>query len=186
MKFLYNYFKTKSNAKFITIAVSSFIILTVLIQFLPFGVQSIERISRGSASILDNGQAFSVDKSYDILTRIGSRGRAMSIWFYVLDFIYPLSISFTFVLLFVKIYDKKINAVPLAKFLVYFSLAYIIFDYGENICALTMITHYPLRLNIIASARILFTTFKFVFIVIMFLFLISGLIYLFIKRRNKT
>jgi len=119
-----------------------FMAFYVLINFSGIGVAGLLKIT-GGANILDFEFGFTYEKAVDMLTALGTEGRA----FYLakilpLDFPFP----FTYMLFFVGLISLLVKHTFCRKpfqFLLFIPVLTMLFDWIENIGIIVMLNNYP-------------------------------------------
>ncbi|MCL2812397.1 MAG: hypothetical protein FWD25_11010 [Clostridia bacterium] len=119
-----------------------FIVLFVLINYSGIGVSGLLRIT-GGANILDFELGYTQEKAYDMLTALGTEGRA----FYLtkimpLDFPFPLAYMLFYVG-WIALLLQQAATKAWCKHLLFVPVLAMVFDWIENIGIITMLRHYP-------------------------------------------
>jgi len=119
-----------------------FIVMFVLINYSGIGVSGLLRIT-GGANILDFELGYTQEKAYDMLTALGTEGRA----FYLgkimpLDFPFPLAYMLFYVG-WIALLLKQSDPKEWCKYLLFVPVLAMVFDWIENIGIITMLHHYP-------------------------------------------
>lgn len=101
----------------------------------------------GNARLLDVViPTYSPSFAHEMVTAYGAEGRALyRIFALSADLIYPLIYGFAFALLLAYLWPRLATGVRWLRFLPLIPLTAMLFDIGENLSVVTMITQYPVQ-----------------------------------------
>jgi len=178
--------KSIYNKRTVIIFLVLFCIAFILIQFSPFGLSGLHRIT-GGASILDvRFPWYSADDAYEVFTALGPEGRDFNLTKILpLDIFFPLSYGFFFCTLTGFLYKTGGCKKRIYTGLSFLGLFAAFFDLLENICILLMLKSYPAVSGAAAGCSNVFTQTKFMFFGSAVMSIIAGVCFIFWKRKKS-
>jgi hypothetical protein len=119
-----------------------FAVLYIVINFSGIGVAGLLKITDG-ANILDFEFGYTHDEAYEMLTALGSEGRA-----FYLTKIVPMDFPFPFAYMlcyagWIALLLQHINPKTLYRYLLFVPILAMLFDWIENVGIIAMLRNYP-------------------------------------------
>jgi len=137
------------------------------------------------AGLLDMTINYSPELAYTKLAAYGEQGRyAYRLFLDYVDSVFPALYGAFFILGTTYAFARVFPGRPVWQKLSYLTVGTTFFDYAENLCFLTMLRHYPQRLDGVARVANIFTLTKWAFAVFSMVLVIIGAAGLLLRRRQ--
>ena len=177
-----NNFWQAANGKTFFAALVVYIFFGAVVM--PAGAKKVSEVSRKKVEILDLQFSYSPEMARHIISEYSDSGRKYAIQFgLIADTFYPISYTFLFVVLTAWIF-KAIDPIKFKRVLL-LPLVIPVVDYGENLNIALLMYGYPQLHDWQVHLSSLFTSLKWILVVLQVLVIVGALLWLICKKLSK-
>ena len=157
--------------------------MAVYVVMLQITIPRVQRFAPESTLFDLSPTGYSRQEAVSLLESLGPEGRSAYLFPQLaLDFVYPGLFAICFSLMFVWLYSRRVRPDSGFLYLALLPMLASLFDYGENLLIIRMITEFPNVSGKLVAAANVFTMLKSAFSTASFLLLMVGFVLLLKKR----